>query len=167
MSARDQIKASLSQALLSVLVRNRSASLDLLFELLDEIKAEGSSAEPLPVPVAVPEPVKTAPAKATSTPQKRTQTPKKVAAPAVPQLPDLRTAEGRQQLDQRIYAAILAVNGGVDVPARDILVPGLGPDQKLAALKRLQAAGKVSVSGERAATRYSIVAAVPSMQIPG
>lgn len=151
-SPRDQIKAALSQALLGVLVKNRSASLDLLFELLDEIRAEGG--QPLPVPEAV-----KAAAKGTTTTPRKTSTPKK-AAQQVPTLPNLREASGRDAFDVMVYAGIQSINGGVDVPARALTgkVPG-DPDQRLNALKRLAAAGRISVSGERAATRYSVVGA--------
>ncbi|MBI4815702.1 MAG: hypothetical protein HY791_05580 [Deltaproteobacteria bacterium] len=132
-------RTKVERRLIAILVEEPSLSLNDIYTVIDSMRS-GASAAPRPAqaPKAAPTP--------------KTSTPKKTPIA----LPDLRSKSGRDTYDGMIFAELVR-RGGNRIPARALgeRVPGDG-DQRLASLKRLASSGKVSVDGQRAATRYTV-----------
>ncbi|MBI2374790.1 MAG: hypothetical protein HYV07_12410 [Deltaproteobacteria bacterium] len=148
-----ETRLKVEHRLVAILVEEPSLSLNDIFAVIDEMRS-GSAARPAPQKPVAPAPPKAAVVKATTM---KPKAPKKVDAPL---LPDLRKARGRATYDAQVLAALVQL-GGAGISSRSLAGTVAGTEEhRRNALKRLMAAGAVSASGQRSATKYSVVAAV-------
>ncbi|MBI2373711.1 MAG: hypothetical protein HYV07_06895 [Deltaproteobacteria bacterium] len=151
---RTAVEAAINKTFVELLLKHRDVSMN---DILGVVASLGTAAKP-----AAPELVAAAVAPAkTQTPKKSaTSLPKKVAAPLA--LPDLRSQSGRDAYDAMIMAALVKL-GGANISAREIgaQVPG-SDEHRRNSLHRLMKQGSVTTTGQKAATKYSIVAQVAS-----
>ncbi|MBI2373866.1 MAG: hypothetical protein HYV07_07705 [Deltaproteobacteria bacterium] len=136
---RQQVRARVSGAFLAILRDYPQSSFNDIFETVDSLRPTGAGERETATEIPAPR--------------------KSAGAPKVskPSLGNLRKKEGREAYEARVFA-ILRELGGKDVAARSIGQKAGGNQvQVRTALQSLVEAGRVSVSGQKAGTKYSIV----------
>ncbi|MBI4817761.1 MAG: hypothetical protein HY791_15985 [Deltaproteobacteria bacterium] len=138
---RLKVRDRVSEAFLAILRDYPQSSFNDIFEVVDSLRPTGAGER----------------GSEESAPPARKATAEAKKAPKSPATGNLRTREGREAYEARVLA-ILTELGGKEVPARSIGHKAGGNQvQVRTALKSLVERGTISVSGQKAGTKYSIV----------